>query len=113
MKEHPITPPDELVMEWIKKHYDGDVQRGVGGVERTIAAQAARWGADMELDACCSWVEVYAECGGPLRAARRPKPPTLKERGREALQNIHNAVVMETGGRELDVLKEIVESLPD
>lgn len=48
-----------------------------------------------------------------LRSARRPKPKTLKERKREALQSIHNAVVMETGGRELDVLQEIVESLPD
>lgn len=71
-------------------------------------------GADHELEACCEELE-HANCTDYewLRARRRPKPATLKERGREALQNIHNAIVMETGGRELDVLKEIVESLPD
>ena len=90
--------------------------------EQDIATQSARWGADQELEACDKalrkiWqmdhVSTVDDFLRELRAARRPKPATLKERGRKALQSIHNAVVMETGGRELDVLKEIVESLPD
>jgi hypothetical protein len=46
-----------------------------------------RAGADAELEACCEWlqdpdlnVDTYK-----LRAARRPKPPSLKEQALEAL----------------------------
>jgi len=112
---HPITPPPALVEQW----YDA-IDNSSTSWKQELATQAARWGADMELDACCSWVSVHCSRWSDgtrprdeLYVARRPKPPTLKERGRKALQSIHNAVVMETGGRELDVLKEIVESLPD
>lgn len=116
-QEHPITPPPELVQQWHMEATSGF--RTSDGYRQDIATQAARWGADQELEACCEWLVDNdwhvpdGECIKALRAARRPKPKTLKERGREALQSIHNAVVMETGGRELDVLKEIVESLPD
>jgi hypothetical protein len=48
-----------------------------------MAKQAAQWGADQELEACCEWVECEIghgrEWNTKLRAARRPKPPTLKE----------------------------------
>lgn len=112
---HPITPPPELVHQWVESTRAHD---SIGAYAEDyidhVATQAARWGADEELKACCLWVaqESRTACR-QLKAHRRPKPPSLKERGREALQNIHAAVVMETGGRELDVLKEIVESLPD
>jgi hypothetical protein len=104
--KHAITPPPELVEKW----------SNLPLIKQEIIAIAWRNGADAELEACCEWIhgETSDECFvANLRAARRPNPNTLKERGREALQSIHNAVVMETGGRELDVLKEIVESLPD
>ena len=42
---------------------------------------AAQWGADQELEACCEWVD-WKWSGiknRELRAARRPKLPTLKE----------------------------------
>lgn len=109
---HPITPPPELVLQWLEE----SPKHGEFGISQYIATEAARWGADHELEACCEWMRQSYQDGFTadlLRSARRPKPPTLKERGRKALQSIHNAVVMETGGRELDVLKEIVESLPD
>jgi hypothetical protein len=55
-----------------------------------IAAQAARWGSDQELEACCEWLHSK---GSPnafrLRTARRPKPPSLKE---QALLAIDTAV---------------------
>ena len=47
-----------------------------------IANCAAQWGADQELEACCEWLERnynYPRADHPLRNARRPKPPTLKE----------------------------------
>ena len=47
-----------------------------------IANCAAQWGADQELEACCEWLERnynYPRADHPLRNARRPKPPTLKD----------------------------------
>jgi hypothetical protein len=45
----------------------------------------------MELEACCEWVEREIghgrEWGSELRAARRPKPPSLAEQGMEALRS--------------------------
>ena len=52
-----------------------------------LAAQAAQWGADQELEACCEWLGdapvVYNDNGdlhpgSYLRDARRPRP-SLKE----------------------------------
>ena len=33
--------------------------------------------ADQELEACCEWFQELYKSGDVLRAARRPKPPTL------------------------------------
>lgn len=72
-----ITPPPELVGQWtsLANEEEGDE------VWSSIATQAARWGADQELEGCvdiiCDTVGHYsAQC---LRAKRRPqlKPPTL------------------------------------
>ena len=38
---------------------------------RNAVNQAFQAGADQELEACCKWVQGYAECGDSLRAARR------------------------------------------
>jgi hypothetical protein len=81
MTDQPITPPSALI-NWWRIHApvarDGGVTR-----EAWIATQAARWGADQELEACCAWVEREIghgrEWNAELRAARRPKPPSLKE----------------------------------
>jgi hypothetical protein len=85
-EEHPITPPPELVLQWLEDA-PGD---GEFGISKHIAIQAARWGADQELEACVKWVE---DCGyhpsvpEDFRAARRPKPPSLKEQALAVLDN--------------------------
>jgi hypothetical protein len=59
--------------------------------ELHIAARAAQWGADQELEACCEWLkkEVYHfAVGAELRAARRPKPPTRKEQALKSLDGL-------------------------
>ena len=39
---------------------------------------AARWGADAELEACCEWLDSKGSPNASrIRAARRPKPPSL------------------------------------
>jgi hypothetical protein len=85
MTQHPITPPPELVQEWWEEadQYQDDPKTYFDHV----ATQAARWGADQELEACvdqCRRPSVWIEdCGyhpsvpEDLRAARRPKPQTL------------------------------------
>ena len=125
-----ITPSPHLMLKWREEARDEvrDVANHFD-MQSIQMIKAANWGwrqrdanvphelqkaRDEELEACCEWLrskDILEPAIEALRADRRPK--TLKERGREALQSIHNAVVMETGGRELDVLKEIVESLPD
>ena len=70
-QEHPITPPPELVHKWIMEATEPSY----------VPTQAARWGADQELEACCEWLvaDDRKNVSKHLRAARRPKPPSLKE----------------------------------
>jgi hypothetical protein len=88
-QQHPITPSDELIGKWI------DTDEGGPSVISRIATRAAQWGADQELEACCEWLKakhwIEPEFSDELRAARRPKPPSLKEL---ALKALNEAVYM-------------------
>jgi hypothetical protein len=87
---NPITPPDkQLVRKWIEDWAGGQMKGPVTEDQLVVATQAAQWGANQELEACCEWLECnynYPQVNHPLRAARRPKPPSLKEQALEALQ---------------------------
>ena len=56
--------------------------------DKQVFSEVAQWGADQELEACCEWVKKVAivQIADNLRAARRPKPPTLKEQALKALK---------------------------
>jgi len=91
-QQHPITPPSqELVRKWIEDWAGGQMKGPVitDQLDLEIASCAAQWGADQELAACCEWLETALVGAKPLttelRAARRPKPPSLAE---EALKLI-------------------------
>jgi len=90
-QEHPITPPPELVQHWLGNHFGTTVSGEVSDVEIAIATQAACWGADAELEACCEWVYNSEYCQPHtvlhLRSARRPTPPSLKEQALAALDD--------------------------
>jgi hypothetical protein len=80
-QQHPITPPPELWGHW------HEVSRGRVS---ELATQAAQWGADQELEACCEWLakpEVALTGKGPndLRDARRPNPRSLKKQALKEL----------------------------
>ena len=78
MTKHPIgAPSNELVDAWEDK-YQGHMPEWV---LRHVAAEAAEWGADQELEACCKWLSWRhsLHISDELRHVRRPKPPTLKE----------------------------------
>ena len=83
MTDHSITPPPELVQQWIGDYYGCPVSGELSGVETAIAARAAQWGADQELEACCEYLAMTApdSLSRTLRKYRRPKPPSLKEAG--------------------------------
>jgi len=79
---HPITPSTNLIAKWIKAA-PGPFQ------EEYIAIQAARWGSDQELEACCEWLNdhMFRLPAKVIRAARRPNPPSLKEQALQALDD--------------------------
>jgi hypothetical protein len=89
MTNHPITPPPELVQQWEADwHCSGNTNGN--GFTYFVATRAAQWGADMELEACLRLVEIDGgedayDFARYIRAARRPKPPSLKEQALAAL----------------------------
>lgn len=92
-KQHQITPPPELVRQWraAASNVPASLSTDPGGRRDYIdyiATQAAQWGSDQELNACCEWLKakewIHPEFSDELRAARRPQPPSLKERALQA-----------------------------
>jgi hypothetical protein len=78
-----------------------------------LACHAAQWGADQELEACCEWLVRnynYPEVGNPLRASRRPKPPSLKE---QALLALSKLPPNRDCGAAHETIRRALETLPD
>ena len=112
--EHPITPPPELVAQWwTEETYDVNtmyLSRPAFGVELlNLAAKAAQWGADQELEACCAEVSWFT--ADKLRAARRPKPPSLKEQALRELGDIYNDEKID--GHAYNTIHQALEALPN
>jgi len=106
--QRPIKPPLELVSRWSATIYgvtEDDNER-----DFYIATQAARWGADQELDACCEWVsnELSPDIVDMVRAARRPKPPSLKT---QALDELASAERLYPA--DWSTVRRALEALPD
>ena len=116
-QEHPITPPPELVQQWLGEYFGTTVSGEVSDVELALATRAARWGADQELEACCEWFLLegwHPDHPNKLRAARRPKPPNLKEQALGALYAIATgADDTREFHQDLETIKTALESLPD
>jgi len=110
--QHPITPPPDLVQQWLGTYFGTTVTGEVSGVELALATQAARWGADQELDACCTWLSHlgYIAAGPEIRSARRPKLPSLKEQALEALKDIECEYVI---GVTTSIIRRALEALPN
>jgi hypothetical protein len=71
-QEHPITPPPELIEDWIEIAKPLP-QRPPNPNE--LATLAARWGANQELEACIKLLSDLGGDGEMIRRYRRPKPP--------------------------------------
>jgi len=112
MTDHPITPPPELVEQW---YQDGPENDELGLVEY-VATQAARWGADMELEACCDFLQELlapSEWITGLRTARRPKPQSLKEQALEALDQEEEGLNESEWEQRFAIIRRALEALPE
>ena len=112
--QHPITPPPELVQQWINEED--------GLTAGHIAAQAARWGADQELEAILEMVgqqslpeeDRYLDglTVASIRAARRPKPPSEADQALEALNQMDKPLGVVTAKR-ASIIRRALERLKE
>jgi hypothetical protein len=109
-QQHPITPPPDKIHNWLQLE---KVDCTLGQII-TIAAQ---WGADTELEACVNWLDREGWSGESrhLRAARRPKSPSLKEQALATLQRLpkdgYPCNYQEDS--DWDTIRRALEQLPD
>jgi hypothetical protein len=110
---HPMVPPNILLNNWGSDWFNERENFDV------LLTQAYQAGADAELKACCSFLEKEYpfqferkwECtraSDDLRAARRPKPPSLKE---QALKAAH--IEVDPQGKNGSLIIRALEALPD
>jgi len=103
-QQHRFVPPHELLREWENEYasipYDLNYSL-------FLATKAAQWGADQELDACCTLADnLYIEDCEHLRSARRPKSQILKEQTFDLLRQ-------KMDEDEIDIIRRALESLPE
>jgi hypothetical protein len=116
-QQHPIIPPRELVQQWLKER---TLLESQPLAHTYLATRAAQWGADQELEACCEWLgqEGWSGESRQLRAARRPKPPRLKEQAMQALCRFmasegHEDCTEEEVADDFTTIRRALEQLPD
>jgi hypothetical protein len=114
--DHPVKVPTELVEQWWEEVVDARSDHW----PTDVANKAAQWGADQELEACCkdmnTWggVTSYGRVlADELRAARRPKSPSLKQQALAALEPIERsaAAPVPTNKESLLLIRRALETL--
>jgi hypothetical protein len=118
-QQHPITPPSELIEDWIEIAKPEPWKRPPD--PNVLCTLAAQWGSDQELDACCEWLSNEVLCESNvhrfLRAARRSKPQSLKEQALAELEKVDMLWDTDEFGEEtlgaLDTIRRALEQLPD
>jgi hypothetical protein len=107
---NPITPPPELVQQWLTESVDeGDIS----GTH--LANRAAQWGANQELEACCALLELSDNNARDfLQSARRPKPPSLKEQALMALERQSTRSIPSSASfQDCEIIRRALEQLPE
>ena len=115
MTDHPITPPPELVQQWLGTYFGSTVTGEVSDVELVLATQAARWGSDQELEACVNWLieNQNPRWAHVLHSARRPKPPRLKEQALHAADLLFDHAEIGECALAQATIRRALEALPN
>lgn len=114
--QHPITPPPDLIEQWHNAWIDAKVKHD--GLVDFVATQAARWGADQELEACCEWLKRDSGWDAidinDLIEYRRPILQNLKKQALGALSAIAlGADDTREFYQDIETIKAALEALPD
>jgi hypothetical protein len=109
MSNYPIIPPPELVREWQREANHNEA------MFPQVAAMAAQWGADQELEACCEALDNLNDgfWSEKLRAARRPKPPSLKEQAQSELDRLIALIPTQGALAMAEPIRRALEQLPN
>jgi hypothetical protein len=121
---NPITPPPELVQQ-LRNSAPRGIRDAFGSLTREIwlinhayaaGAEKAQALADQELEACCEWLRQSNsdwEIPRSLRAARRPKPPSLKRVALLQLDTLNADLGLEGKGVDLSQIRRALEAAND
>ena len=134
--QHPtIVPPPSLMRQW--REQAPRFPEGDAGREERLIERSAQWGYDQrskvneaelqqardeELEACCEEIKsLPSPLGIPfgemasnaLRAARRPKPPSLKKQALEDFENLRADLANHGMGFKATNILRALEALPD
>jgi hypothetical protein len=123
-QQHLITPPPELVLQWTSEWMRSEDSRNlIDGRDNFMAACAAQWGADQELEAIIQLADQSAlpekdryfdgMTVASLRAARRPKPLSLKEQALAALERYEAEEWCEEMTFDSSIIRRALEQLDD
>jgi hypothetical protein len=117
--EHPVKVTPELFAE-LRAEAVPEPHAKPETVALLVADKAAQWGADQELEACREWVRSmfsgHPTWADELRAARRPKPPSLKEQAMartDAILNDPNRALLVEVRETLELNRRALEALND
>jgi hypothetical protein len=101
INESPITPPPDLMQEWLEELDTSAPQ--------DVLLAVVQWGADQELEACLTEVSFLdsKSLANKIRAARRPKPPSLKAQAIAVLEDA------EMDAAHYNILLRALEQLDD
>ena len=109
-QQHPITPPPELIRKW-----DKEASTVPMADQYYIAIQAARWGADQQLNADCEWLHRRCLISGAeeLRAAMRPRPLSLQEQALTQLDLLRADLRVHGIVPNTDIIRRALERLQE
>jgi hypothetical protein len=120
-QQHPITPPPELVEQWLEELYGGPVSV-ISPFDQRVLIAAAQWGADCQLEADAEWLDrnsldaphlTITPTGKGLVEAMRSKAPSLKEQAPEDLESLIADLANHGMGFKATNILRALKALPD
>jgi len=109
-EDHLMVPTSEELKKWEDSWFDEEEHPDV------LLIRAYQAGADAELEACCEALDNLNDgfWSDKLRAARRPKPPSLKEQALADLENLTERARKRNFARfNVETIRRALEQLDD